>query len=70
MKVRRRKYDCPTKQIIEIIELFQPIGVVDIIQLAGLESTFAFANGIIRALEETGVVVRDDDTGMYWMDNE
>lgn len=68
MKVRARKYDCPTKEILEVIELFQPIGTVDIVQLAGMQSDYAFACGIIRALEETGKVVRDEDTGMYWID--
>lgn len=69
MKTRKRKYDCPTKEILEVIELFQPIGTVDIIQLAGLMSDHAFACGILRALEETGATIRDEETGMYWLGN-
>lgn len=67
-KGRPRKYENPTKNIIEIIELFQPIGAVDIVQLAGMQSDYAFTLGIIRALEETGKIVRDEDTGAYWID--
>lgn len=65
---RTRKYESPTKDIVEVIELFQPIGAVDIVQLAGMQSDYAFALGIIRALEETGKIVRDEDTGAYWID--
>lgn len=69
-KGRPRKYENPTKDILEVIELFQPIGAVDIIQLAGLTSDYAFAIGVVRALEETGFLVRDEDTGLYWRDKQ
>lgn len=69
MKPRKRKYECPTKEILKVVELFEPIGTVDIVQLAGLTSDYAFACGIIRALEETGMILRDEETGLYWYDN-
>ena len=68
-KVTKRKYERPTKELLDVIELFQPIGTVDIIQLSGMSSDHAFCVGILRALEETGKIVRDDDTGMYWIDS-
>lgn len=69
MRTRKRKYENPTKEILKVVELFEPIGTVDIIQLAGLMSDYPFAVGILRALEETGKILRDDETGLYWFDS-
>lgn len=65
-KVVNSKYDGATKEILDIIELFQPIGTCEIITLAGLENNHAFGVGVIHALAELGHIVRDDDTGLYW----
>lgn len=69
-KVIDSKYDGKSREILDVIELFQPIGTMEIIMLVGLERNYAYAIGVIHTLTETGYITRDSDTGWYWYTKE
>lgn len=58
------KYDGLTLKIIEIVELFGPIGPTDIVKLANCESNYAVCWGILHALCELNKIERLDN-GLY-----
>lgn len=61
------KYPNIAKEILEIVELFQPISVSEIILLATSGTNYAIMWGIVHTLEEIGFIIRDDE-GLYSLD--